>query len=109
MKINPVAIQNYQQLAPRDRAPAQMNEDRIQSSTAGDKLQISPQEETTGSKLAIKPPTGTFAEHLTVEERRALDMLFDRFGDSGRFGPGYRSEGGEGNKNTVGRLVDVKV
>jgi len=109
MKINPLAIQNYQQLIRRDGAPAKAHEDRAQSATTADQLRISPQEETTGSRLAVKPPTSTFAENLTLEEQRALNLLFDRFGDSKRFGPGYRNDGDSESNGSVGRLLDVKV
>jgi hypothetical protein len=109
MKINPLAIQNYQQLIRRDGAPAQAPEDRIPTANTTDRVRISPQEETTGSKLAIKPPTSTFAESLTPDEQRALNLLFDRFGDTKRFGQGYRHDGDNESRGAVGRLLDVKV
>ena len=109
MKINPVNIQAYQQTVRRDQAdkPAsQVDQGVAARNTVG----IDPQQQVGGSKLAVKAPSTTYADMLSPEERQALDMLFAKYRDGGRFGPAYQA-GGEGpaDEATVGRLVDVKV
>ena len=107
MKINPIGIQSYQQIGQQNSKPAQRTESeetRVQSN----KLQITPQEKTE-SKLAVEGPKGSFAEFLSTEERAALDLLFTRFRDSDRFGPGFKRDASAESTETIGRVVDVKV
>ena len=109
MKINPVAIQSYQQLERRDR-PAETAIGHAGTPTVDEKITIAPQSAESTSRLAVKPPSGDYADLLTAEERQALDLLFRRFNDPARFGPGYmRQVDTAGETTLVGRIVDVKV
>ncbi|MFQ5499586.1 MAG: hypothetical protein ACE5FH_07930 [Candidatus Zixiibacteriota bacterium] len=106
MKINPVGIQSYQQLIGQKRATEQPREQTAQNEVARD-LSISPQEQ--ASRVAVKAPSRTYAEFLSTEERRALEILFDKFQDSGRFGPGYARGGAtENDRERLGTILDVK-
>ena len=108
MKVNPIGIQTYQQLNRKD------NENNVpvaekQTKAVDRKLSISPQEEVSPSKLAIKANSGDYAQYLSPEERNALDILFARYKETGRFGPTYQKDANQSNDNNLGRMVDIKV
>ena len=108
MKVNPIGIQAYEQLTQREQAPTAPAEKQVQS-TPEKPVSISPQAEAASSKLAVKAPAGSYADFLSPEEKQALDLLFSRFKDSGRFGAGYaRDNGTAGETAAVGNLLDVK-
>ncbi len=108
MKVNPIGIQSYQQLNRRDNAAIQKENSNARSTDST--VVIEPQVESSTSKLAVKAPDSSYAEYLTADEKRALDLLFSRFKDTGRFGAYSPAE----NDNTasdaaLGRVIDVKV
>ena len=73
MKVNPVAIQSYQQLNRQDRP-----QNRQAANTAEQpdkKMVIEPQNKMTKSALAVKGPDTGYAENLSTEERQALDLF----------------------------------
>ena len=109
MKINPVGVQAYQQLTRREQntAPPQ----KEQTTELKDvPVHIAPQEPEAQSALAVKAPGKSYAEFLTPEEKAALDLLFSRFSDNGRFGHALRgSADNDEQSGTIGRIVDVKV
>ena len=108
MKVNPIGIQAYEQLTQREQAPGAVADKQVQS-TPEKPVQITPQAEAASSKLAVKAPAGSYAEFLSPEEKQALDLLFSRFRDSGRFGPGYgKDNAAAAEAVTVGNLLDVK-
>jgi len=107
MQVNPIGVQSYQQLNRQDKPNDAAN--GAQSTVAEPKkVTISPQEQPTESRLAVKVPRGSYAENLTEAETRALDLLFSRFNETGRFGPGYADGDGNAAEATVGRIVDLK-
>lgn len=110
MKVNPVAIQSYQQAIRRDDAAALRQGDTNQAAEADKRVKISPQNEGAESRLAIRARVGNYADILTPEEKSALDLLFSRFRDADRFGPGYQ-HGNPTNddNNLVGGIIDLKV
>jgi len=109
MKVNPLGIQAYQHLTRQDKPAA----DRPDSAIRGageEKVVIEPQSPVTKSALAVKVPGGNYSKFLSVEERQALDLLFARFSDSGRFGTAYAAEAESADRTvSLGRVVDVKV
>ncbi|MEA3297378.1 MAG: hypothetical protein U9R56_05890 [candidate division Zixibacteria bacterium] len=109
MQVKSVGIQHYQQLAGREKAsvPSADNNDKTQKTSPD--VTIVPQDETSGSRLAVQAPHGSYAEALTEAEKKALDILFSRFKDGGRFGPGYnRASSSDGDSGPLGNFVDVK-
>ncbi len=109
MKINPIGIQSYQQLARRDE-PAKAPPDIKKTSTSDSSVTISPQTDRVSSRLAVKVPKDSYAEFLTPEEKKVLELLFRRFSDTSRFGPGYsRETENAGEQTMVGSIIDVKV
>jgi len=108
MKINPIAIQAYQHLNRQDK-PTSLPADPA-SGSSDKKVVIEPQSPANQSALAVRGPSGNYAQYLSSEERQALDTLFDKFRDAGRFGSGYQvdSESGEA-ESPLGRVFDVKV
>lgn len=107
MKINPLGLQSYQQLAGR-RQPAPPP---VEGSRAVDaSLTIKPQEQSARSELAVKAPEGNYTNFLSPEEKSALDMLFRRYADSGRFGSAFNRDADSHNSDqALGRVVDLKV
>ncbi len=108
MKVNPIGIQTYQQLNRKD------NQTNIpvaekQTNAVDRKLSISPQEEISPSKLAVKANSGDYAQYLSPEERNALDILFARYKETGRFGQTYQKDANQSGNNNLGRTIDVKV
>ena len=110
MKINPVAIQSYQQAIRREDATASQKPDDHQVADAGERVQIAPQNEGAESRVAVRASVGNYADMLTPEEKSALDLLFSRFRDADRFGSGYRHGApADENENLLGGMIDVKV
>ncbi|MEW6413036.1 MAG: hypothetical protein AB1483_11300 [Candidatus Zixiibacteriota bacterium] len=110
MKINPVAIQSYQQTVRRDDAATRQLAQENQSDAAVKKVNISPQNAGEESRVSVRASVGSYAEILTPEEKNALDILFSRFRDSARFGPGYQQDSqADSESNLLGGMVDVKV
>ena len=103
MKINPVSIQSYQQIAGRDAA-----EKNKQAAKAEQSLRIEPQKNSESSGLAVELSGADYAGYLSTEEHQALDMLFGKFRNADRFGAGYQSGASKSNA-PIGRVIDVKV
>lgn len=103
MKVNPVAIQSYQSLTRSDK---QAREIPGQDTPAGETrpVPVEPQQ-SVGSTLAVRGPQGTYADYLSDGEKEALELLFARFHDTGRFG--HAASGA--TESTVGRIIDLKV
>lgn len=102
MKVNPLGIQNYQSLTRRE-TNAQATTAEAQHSAVRSDLTIEPQQ-STGSKLAVKGPSGDYSEYLSDAERKAMDLLFARFVETGRYGSTASEP-----QQTLGRVVDLKV
>ena len=108
MQVNPVGVQTYQQ-SNRQENIAERADSPTAAPDKSRKVAITPQEEASESRLAVKVPRGSYADNLTEAETRALDLLFSRFNDSGRFGPGYAADAeGESAGRAVGNIVDLK-
>ena len=105
MKVNPIGIQSYQQINRNDRQ-AQIEKEATQLPKSGDQVTIKPQDEVAESKLAVKAKVKSYDTMLTPQEKQALDLLFSRFKESGRFG---YSGTDEGESKSLGNFVDVKV
>lgn len=103
MKVNPIGIQSYQQINRNDRQTQIEKEAQLPQS--GEKVTIKPQEEVS-SKVAVKAKVESYDTMLTPQEKQALDLLFSRFKESGRFG--YSGTDEIENKS-LGNFVDVKV
>jgi hypothetical protein len=109
MKVNPLGIQAYQHLTRQDK-PAADRPDSAITRAGEDRVVIEPQPSVTKSALAVKAPSGDYSKFLEPEERQALDLLFARFSDRSRFGPGYTAETNAADQNSgLGRVIDVKV
>ncbi len=110
MSINPVGIQSYQQTIRRDRPAAEPGFQGPETTgQAPANVKIEPQERGAESTIAVNPSSETFAENLSVDEKKAMELLFGRFRDVERFGPGYTAKATVADeKATLGKLVDLK-
>lgn len=104
MKVNSIGIQSYQQIPKRDDAAAQAAREQEQAAT----VTIEPKSPVSTSSLAIKSKSGNYADSLSNEERRAMELLFSRFKDSGRFGMNGRPETDNSDAG-LGQIVDIKI
>ena len=104
MKVNPVSIQSYQQIAQRDRAA-----DRAKIAKADDQsLTIQPEKKSVSSSLAVRVPGASYADVLSPEENQALNLLFSKFRGNDQLGSGYQA-GPAADETGVGRIIDLKV
>ena len=106
MKVNPVGINTYQNLTNQEKAAQQtVNAGALQpeqTATATAEAQT--------SKLAVKAPSGSYADMLSVEEKQALEVLFQRFKDNDWLGATYQAKAETGAKEeTLGRVIDIRV
>lgn len=108
MKVNPVGIQAYEQLVQRDKQTNLTENAKIQKQEVS-KVSLEPQSELTKSKLAVKAPSGSYAEFLSPQEKQALELLFGKFRENGKFGSGYSKDLNSNNATHLGSVVDVKV
>ncbi len=109
MKINPIGVQSYRQTVQREQKPPVKTEKDAQG-VQDSVLDIRPQSVADKSSLAVKAPEGNYTDFLTMEERSALELLFSRFNDTGRFGSDLSgTTAGESGHQPVGRLIDLKV
>ncbi|MFH1687344.1 MAG: hypothetical protein ABIE70_07460 [bacterium] len=111
MKINPIGLQSYQESVRRDNQPTNADPSQVSPQPTTDKtVKIRPQDEAQRSRMAVRAPRSTYADNLSPEEQRAMELLFSRFRDAGRFGPGYVADPGTTDQATpgLGGLVDVK-
>ena len=74
MKINPVAIQSYQQISKQNRPVSQ--DERVATGQAAGTVEIQPQDQDSSSKLAIKADVENYAKLLSPEEQQAMELLF---------------------------------
>jgi hypothetical protein len=106
MKINPIGIQSYQQLNRQDQPAAAPRPEPQPEST----VSIDPKSQPPTSQLAVKASGANYLNALSGDERKALDLLFSKFRDTGRFGANYKPDGdNQREEGVLGRLIDVKV
>jgi hypothetical protein len=109
MKINPIGIQAYRQTV----GEAQVNKKATSTESVNnpgqtDRVVIPGQGDATGSKLSVQLKNGNFLDMLSTEERKALEMLFDKFKNAGSEGLTYEKKG-TSEKSRLGNIVDVRL
>ena len=107
MKINPIGIQSYQQITNRNNQATQKLDDSNLLKTNDEKVTIKPQE-AANSKIAVKAQNSSYADYLSPEEKNVLDILFNKFKDTEKFGSSFQA-GQELNENKLGSTIDLKV
>ena len=106
MKINQIGIQSYQQVNRQDQPSA----DPRRSTPVESTVNIEPKSQAPASQLAVKAPNSNLTDSLSGDERKALDLLFSRFRDTGRFSAAYHGKAEPKNEDSMlGQIVDVKV
>jgi hypothetical protein len=108
MKINAAAIQSYQQINRQNRPDRPTTEKPFEGAPEAP-VTIKPQDEAHSSSLTVKASGSDAAQLLTKQERQAIELLFSRFRDNGRFGPSYSAGADSGeSKSPVGQVIDLK-
>jgi hypothetical protein len=109
MKINSVGIEAYRQLT----GDSQVNKKTVSSDSASkaeqsNRIAIPGQGKIPGSKLAVQLQKGNFIDMLSPEEKKALNLLFERFRaaelESGSYGKKSAADASH-----LGKIVDVKL
>lgn len=109
MKINPIGISSYQQLTGQDASRKPSADKKAEAPGAQSTVLITPQSEAKSSRLAVKAEAGSYADFLSPEEKNALELLFSRYTDRGRFGPSYSRNATEQEESVrLGNVVDLK-
>ena len=103
MKINAIGVDAYRQMSDRSqpvRNPDLTDQNEL-TPKATKKVSIPAHDISRGSKVSIKLQGRNLADTLSVEEKQALELLFEKFSDKKLI-----------DKNShayVGNLVDVKL
>lgn len=105
MKINSIGINAYQEMAGRSQAnkkPVETNiTNQIQKT---EKIQIPSRINRLGSDLSIKLEGEEYADMLSPEEKQALELLFEKYGDKRGI-----TNSNAANRPGLGTFVDVKL
>ncbi|MEK7774674.1 MAG: hypothetical protein AAB305_02170 [Candidatus Zixiibacteriota bacterium] len=111
MKVSNLPIQPQPSSIRSDRLTQRTPADAYaQAERTAETVAIRPQPKQASSALAISAPKGSFSEFLTVDEQKALDMIFAKYNDPTRFGQAYnRDSTATTESSPVGRIIDVKV
>ena len=105
MKINTIGINAYQEMTGRAQAskrPVEANKSEQVQKTG--KIQIPGRVDRVGSDLSIKLKGEEYADMLSPEEKQALELLFEKYGDK----RGITSSGMT-DRPGLGTFVDVKL
>ncbi len=103
MKINPIGVDAYRQMSDHTRSIRKPDlNSRTESATkAAGKLSIPTQNINGGSKISVKLQGKNLMGMLSAEEKQALDLLFEKFGEK-------KATDKDGPAD-MGNLVDVKL
>ncbi len=105
MKINSIGINAYQEMTGRAQAnkkPVEANQSAQIQKT--EKIHIPGRVDKVGSDLSVKLAGEEYAEMLSPEEKQALELLFEKYGDKRGI---ISSE--TTNRPGLGTFVDVKL
>lgn len=106
MKINSIGIDAYRQAAERSQVenrPAAQKQSEVEKAS---RVHIPGHLNKAGSKLGVKLPEGSFVDMLSTEEKKAFEMVFERFRQLSTADGAY-NENGAGKRQAVGNFVDV--
>ena len=105
MKINSIGINAYQEMTGRAQASKKpvetIKNEQIQKPG---KVQIPSRTDRVGSDLSIKLDGEDYAEMLSPEEKQALELLFEKYGDKRGI-----TNSSSTNRPGLGTFVDVKL
>jgi len=105
MKINSVGINAYQEMmgkANANKKPVETTKtEQIQKT---EKIKIPGRTDKIGSDLSIKLAGQEYAEMLSPEEKQALELLFEKYGDKKGI-----LDSNTTNRPGLGTYVDVKL
>ncbi len=109
MKINAVGIDAYRQTVNEAQVSRKsFSADNQVQAEKIDRVQIPGQGDNTGSRLAVQLKKGGFVDMLSEEEKRALEMVFEKFRTLEINGKSYDNNGASKRSN-LGNIVDVKL
>jgi hypothetical protein len=108
MKINAIGIDAYRQATETQTGRKPMTSQDTARTGDTEKIQIPGQGNTVSSKLSVRLKSGTFLDQLSGEEKKALELLFDKFRQMGVNEASYRKDGSTEQAN-LGNVIDVKL
>ena len=105
MKINSIGINAYQEMTGRvqsGKKPAVI--DKTEEKVKAGKIQIPGRINKVGSDISVKLGGSEYASMLSPEEKQALELLFEKFGDNKGMNITEST-----SRPGLGRFVDVKL
>jgi len=105
MKISSIGVNAYREMttqAQTNQKPVPAN--RLDQSEKTSQVLIPGQTNALGSKLSVKLPNANYADMLSSEEKKALELLFEQYGN--KFGSAASTSAGDAG---LGNFVDVKL
>ncbi len=104
MKINATGVDAYRNVT----GDSQITRKPVNTDNKAqtDRVQIPVQDKAPGSKLAVYLKNGSFADMLSPEEKKALEMIFEKF--RGAESRSYEKNGAV-DKPRLGSIVDIKL
>jgi hypothetical protein len=109
MKINSIGVEAYRQVANDAQVARREIPGESEAKTGqAEKIQISGQGEATGSKLAVQLKSGSFIDMLSAEEKKALEIVFEKF-RAVNFDNRQYDHNGVAKKSHLGNIIDVKL
>jgi hypothetical protein len=103
MKINSIGVDAYRQMSDNTRTirKPDLNSQSESASKSAVKLSIPTQNIKGGSKISVKLQGKNLMGMLSTEEKQALDLLFEKFGE--------KKATDKDSPGTIGNFVDVKL
>ena len=105
MKINSIGINAYQQMTGRTQASKRpAPQEKTEQTQIIGKIQIPTRPDRVGSDISVRLDGENYAEMLTPEEKQALELLFEKYGNQQVSAGGVKSE-----QAGLGQFVDVRL
>ena len=105
MKINSIGINAYQEMTGRTQANKRPVEtEKIEQVQKPGKVEIPSRLNKVGSDLSIRLEGEDYADMLSPEEKQALELLFEKYGDKRSL-----SNSNTAGQPGLGTFVDVKL
>ncbi|PKK84504.1 MAG: hypothetical protein CVT49_02710 [candidate division Zixibacteria bacterium HGW-Zixibacteria-1] len=105
MKINPIGIDSYRQAMERPQVEKRPDADNKPQVNQSERVNITDRTDRVGSKLAVRLKPGTFVDMLSTEEKKAVELAFEKYAGAGR----TYAKNGANETVRAGSLVDVKL
>jgi len=108
MKVNSIGIDSYRQTTGKTQVENRAATENRKQTEQATRIQIPGQGQKIGSDLSIRLRPGTFIDMLSDEERRAFELIFQKFNGLSA-GDGVYARRDATNESHLGNYLDVKL